>query len=223
MITASRLALAAALVVLATPALAQGQPPGPANMSFFITSANPGRGADLGGLVGADAHCTALARAAGSPASRTWRAYLSTSAAGGTPAVNARDRIGRGPWQNHAGTVIAANVQALHDNSGVNRQAGLTEKGDEVPGRGSQPNNHDILTGSQRDGTAFTGSDDRTCRNWSFGGAEGSAFVGHHDRMGLDDSEAAKSWNSSHASRGCGLDNLRATGGAGLFYCFAAD
>lgn len=214
--------LAIALAAAVLPVAPHAQTAGPGNMTFFITSANPGRGGDLGGLAGADAICTALARAAGAPATRTWRAYLSAQATPQAPAVNARDRIGRGPWQNIAGTVIGADVEALHRDSGITVATGLTEKGERVPGRGSSPNQHDILTGTQSDGTAVAGSDDRTCRNWT-SATDGSALVGHHDRMGLDDSAAAKSWNSSHGSRGCSLDALRATGGAGQFYCFAID
>lgn len=202
--------------------LAPGQVPaqqsGAPSMSFFVTSTNPGQGANLGGLEGADAHCQRLAQAAG-VSGRTWRAYLSTQGAG---AVNARDRIGRGPWRNAKGEVVANDVQQLHAQNNLTLQTALNERGEPVNGRHQQPNNHDILTGSQPDGTAFSGADDRTCRNWTSGG-EGSAFVGHHDREGLRDDEASRSWNSSHASRGCGLDALRTTGGAGLFYCFAAD
>jgi len=193
-----------------------------ANMTFFVTSAGPGKGADLGGLSGADAHCQALAQAAGA-GSRTWRAYLSTSAAGAAAAVNARDRIGRGPWQNVKGEVIAKDVADLHSASNnLTKQTALTEKSEVVNGRGDTPNTHDILTGSQPDGTAFAGTDDKTCGNWTKSG-EGSAIVGHHDRMGLDDSAPAKSWNSSHATRGCGVDALKTTGGLGFLYCFATN
>ncbi len=195
------------------PAVAQ-----PAQMSFFITSANPGRGADLGGLEGADAHCQQLAAAVGA-GNRRWRAYLSTQGAG---AVNARDRIGRGPWRNAQGTVVAQDVAQLHGQNNLSLANTLTERGEPVNGRRSQPNNHDVLTGSQPDGTAFATAEDRTCRNWTTSG-EGSAVVGHHDREGLRDDDASRSWNSSHPSRGCGLEALRTTGGAGLFYCFAAD
>ncbi|MDT3687638.1 MAG: lectin [Pseudorhodoplanes sp.] len=194
-----------------------------ANMTFFITSAGPGKGGDLGGLDGADKHCQSLAQAAGA-GSKTWRAYLSTQ---GQNAVNARDRIGKGPWQNAKGVVIAKDVADLHGASNnLTKQTALNEKGEVVNGRGDQPNRHDILTGSQPDGTAFTGDQDRTCGNWTKGG-EGSAMVGHHDRMGLDDSAPAKSWNSSHPSRGpgggCAQADLRSTGGDGLFYCFAVN
>lgn len=182
------------------------------SMSFFVTSAGPGQGADLGGLEGADAHCASLAEAAGATG-RIWRAYLSTSA------ENAKDRIGSGPWHNAKGEKIADDAASLHsDVNGITKETGLTEKGETVNGRGDQPNRHDILTGSNPDGTAH----EATCENWTASG-EGSAMVGHHDRMGLDDSAAAKSWNSSHPSRGCGQEALRGTGGDGLFYCFAAN
>ncbi|MGU9980001.1 lectin [Phreatobacter sp. HK31-P] len=186
-------------------------------MGFFITSA-PLAGGNLGGLEGADRHCQALAAAAGA-GNRTWRAYLSTQGAG---AVNARDRIGSGPWANARGVVIAASVAELHGTNNLTKQTALTETGAVVNGRGDTPNQHDILTGSQPDGTAFSGEADRTCGNWTRGG-EGSAMVGHHDRMGLNTEPPALSWNSSHPSRGCDLPSLRATGGNGLFYCFAAN
>ena len=191
--------------------------------TFFVTSAGPGRGADLGGLEGADQHCQRLAQAAGA-GTRTWRAYLSTQAAGGAAAVNARDRIGRGPWQNAKGVVIAKDVAELHGTNNLTKQTALDEKGEVVKGRGDGPNTHDILTGSQPDGTAFTGGQDMTCGNWTKSGTEGAAMVGHHDRTGLDESPPAKSWNSSHPSRGgCSQEALRGTGGAGLLYCFAAN
>ncbi|MCW8088435.1 hypothetical protein [Sabulicella glaciei] len=204
--------------MLLAPGHVPAQQAGAPNMSFFVTSTNPGQGADLGGLAGADAHCERLAQAAGL-SGRTWRAYLSTQGAG---AVNARDRIGRGPWRNARGEVVANDVQQLHAQNNLTLQTALNERGEPVNGRRQQPNNHDILTGSQPDGTAFSGAEDRTCRNWTSGG-EGSAFVGHHDREGLRDDEASRSWNSSHASRGCSLEALRTTGGSGLFYCFAAE
>ena len=192
-------------------------------MTFFITSAGPAKGAELGGLAGADQHCQQLAQAAGA-GSRTWRAYLSASSAGGAAAINARDRIGQGPWRNAKGAVIAKSVDDLHGpENNLTKQTALSEKGELVNGRGDTPNMHDILTGSQPDGRAYPAGDkDTTCGNWTKGG-EGSAVVGHHDRMGLRDDDASKSWNSSHGSRGCGLDALKATGGNGLFYCFAAN
>jgi hypothetical protein len=186
-------------------------------MSFFLTSVGSGKGADFGGLAGADAHCQKLAAAAGA-GGRTWRAYLSTQGQG---AVNARDRIGTGPWVNAKGVVVAANVAELHGTNNLNKQTALTEKGAVVNGRGDTPNQHDILTGSQADGTAFAIADDRTCGNWTKSG-EGNAMVGHHDRIGLNTEPPALSWNTSHPSRGCGDDALKATGGAGLIYCFAA-
>jgi hypothetical protein len=196
------------------------------NMTFFITSGGPGKGADLGGLEGADRHCQQLAQAAGA-GTRTWRAYLSTQAMGGAQAVHARDRIGRGPWQNAKGETIAANVDDLHSpNNKISKQSALDEKGAMVNGRGDTPNRHDILTGSQADGRAFPAGDDRTCGNWSKS-TTGAAMVGHHDRQGLRDDEPSKSWNSSHPSRGpdggCSQADLRSTGGDGLFYCFAAN
>lgn len=191
----------------AVPALAQD-----GDLSFFVTSSGPGDGANLGGLEGADAHCTSLAEAAG-VTDKTWAAYLSTSD------TNARDRIGAGPWVNAEGETIAESVDALHgDGNTITKETALDEKGEMVNGRGDEPNRHDILTGSLPDGTAHGA----TCENWTANG-DGSAMVGHHDRMGLDDSDAAKSWNSSHPSRGCGQEALRGTGGDGLFYCFAVD
>ena len=189
-------------------------------MGFFITSTGSGKGADLGGLAGADKHCQSLAQAAGA-GTRTWRAYLSTAATGGAPAVNARDRIGRGPWYNAKGQLIARNVDDLHDSNNVTKQTALTEKGTIVNGRGDQPNMHDILTGSDSHGRAFAGKTDTTCANWTNSGP-GSAQVGHHDRQGLTDLPSAKSWNHSHPSRGCSQDAHKSSGGAGLFYCVAA-
>ena len=189
-------------------------------MTFFITSVGSGKGADLGGLAGADKQCQALAQAAGA-GNRTWRAYLSTSAADGKPAVNARDRIGKGPWQNAKGVVIAKNVDELHSNNNISKETALSEKGERINARGDKPNMHDILTGSQPNGRAFTGDEDRTCRNWT-SSDEGAAMVGHHDRMGLRDDESSRSWNTSHPSRGCSQDALRSSGGNGLFYCFVA-
>jgi len=193
-----------------------------ANMTFFVTSVGPGNGGDLGGLAGADAHCQRLAQAAGS-SGKTWHAYLSTQGQG---AVNARDRIGSGPWQNAKGVVIAKDVAELHGANNLTKQTALSEKGEVINGRGDTPNRHDILTGSQPDGTAFAGTDDRTCRNWT-SSTQGAAMVGHSDRTGLDDSAPAKSWNSSHPSRGpgggCTQADLRSTGGDGLLYCFAVN
>jgi hypothetical protein len=189
------------------------------SMTLFITSVGSGKGADLGGLAGADKHCQALAQAVGA-GNRTWRAYLSASAADGKPAVNARDRIGKGPWQNAKGVVVAKNVDELHGNPNIDKETALSEKGERINARGDKPNMHDILTGSQPDGRAFTGNEDRTCRNWTSSG-DGAAVVGHHDRMGLRDDESSRSWNSSHPSRGCSQEALRSSGGNGLFYCFA--
>ena len=188
---------------------------------FFVTSRGLGRGGDLGGLSGADAHCQALAKAEGS-GDHTWRAYLSTSARDGQPAVNARDRIGKGPWRNAKGVVVAKNLEDLHGNPNINKETALNEKGGKVNARGDSPNMHDILTGSRADGTAFPAGEDRSCGNWTKSG-DGAAMVGHHDRMGLRDDDASRSWNSSHPSRGCSDDALRSSGGAGLIYCFAAN
>ena len=194
-------------------------------MTFFITSTGPGKGADLGGLEGADRHCQSLAQAAGA-GGRTWRAYLSTQAVGGAQAVNARDRIGRGPWQNAKGVTIAKDIDELHGTNNLTKQTALTEKGEMVNGRGDTPNRHDILTGSTPDGRALPPGEDRTCGNWT-SSTQGAAMVGHHDRMGLRDDDASKSWNSSHPSRGpdggCSQADLRSTGGDGLFYCFATN
>ena len=205
--------LVAALALAAAAVQAQS------DMSFFITSANPGKGGDLGGLDGADKHCQSLAATTGA-GQKTWRAYLSASAADGKPAVNARDRIGNGPWVNAKGIVVAKNLDELHGANNLTKQTALTEKGEAVTGRGDALNNHDILTGSQPDGRAFPADKDTTCGNWTRRG-EGSAIVGHHDRLGLRDDEPSRSWNSSHGSRGCSLEALRMTGGAGLYYCFA--
>ncbi len=191
------------------------------DMTFFVSSTNSGKGADLGGLAGADALCTSLATAAGA-GNHTWHAYLSTVASGGRPGVNARDRIGPGPWRNAKGVVIAQTVTELHGANNLNKQTALTEKGEVVNGRGDTPNMHDVLTGSQPDGTAIAGNVDTTCGNWTKSG-EGAAMLGHSDRTGLDDSVPAKSWNSSHQSRGCGIDALKATGGDGRIYCFATN
>lgn len=215
-------ALAAALIGAS---LAAASLPGVAQqsaMTFFVTSTNPGKGADFGGLAGADRHCQALATAAGA-GGKTWRAYLSTQPAGGTAAVNARDRIGSGPWQNAKGVVVAKSVADLHgESNNLTKQTSITEKGEVVNGRGDTPNMHDILTGSRPDGTAFPAGDDHTCGNWTKSG-DGAAEVGHHDRIGLRDDAPSKSWNSSHPSRGCSIDALRSSGGAGFLYCFAAN
>ncbi len=206
------------LIVFAlNPAIAQQK-----DMSFFVTSTNSGKGADLGGLAGADKLCQSLAEAAGA-GGKTWQAYLSTQ---GDPAVNARDRIGKGPWRNARGEVIARSVDDLHSpGNKLNKQTALTEKGGVVNGRGDTPNMHDILTGSQPDGRAFPPGEDRTCGNWTKGdnGPPGSAMLGHHDRMGLRDDDASKSWNSSHPSRGCSHEALKSSGGDGRLYCFAAN
>lgn len=208
---------AGALLVLGALSAAQAQQ---ADMSFFVTSAGSSKGADLGGIAGADQHCQHLAQAAGA-GGKTWKAYLSTQGPG---AVNARDRIGAGPWQNAKGVVIAKSVAELHGTNNVSKQTALTEKGEAVNGRGDTPNMHDILTGSQPDGTAFPAGEDRTCGNWTKSG-QGAAMAGHHDRQGLRDDDASKSWNSSHPSRGpdggCSQNDLKSTGGNGLFYCFA--
>jgi hypothetical protein len=183
-------------------------------MSFFITSAGPGDGANLGGLDGADAHCQKLAEAAGA-GGKTWRAYLSTGA------VHARDRIGDGPWHNAKGALIASNVGELHsDANQISKQTGLTETGEMIKGRGDTPNQHDILTGSNADGTVAAG---QTCEDWTSNASTSKAFVGHHDRIGLRDDAPSKSWNASHPSRGCSKEDLPKSGGNGLFYCFAAD
>jgi hypothetical protein len=193
-----------------------------AAMSFFVTSAGKGDGANLGGLEGADAHCAALAKAAGS-SKTSWKAYLSTTAPGGDAGVNARERVGKGPWQNAKGIVVAKSVDELHsDATNVTKDTALTEKGEVVSGRGDAVNMHDILTGSDPSGLYSTAGGDTNCGNWTKNG-EGSAIVGHHDRAGLKDTRHMKSWNSSHGSRGCGQDALKGTGGAGLFYCFATD
>jgi len=187
---------------------------------FFVTSTGLGRGGDLGGLSGADAHCQGLAKAEGA-GDHTWRAYLSTSASSGQPGVNARDRIGQGPWYNSGGQLVALNLEQLHSaGTLIDKETAVTERLDPVNGAGDSPNTHDVLTGSRPDGTAFAGTDDFTCGNWTSGGA-GRAQVGHHDRTGQGD--GASSWNSAHATRGCSQQDLQSTGGAGLFYCFAID
>jgi hypothetical protein len=194
--------------------------------SFFLTSAGPGKGADLGGIEGADKHCQSLAQATGA-GTKTWHAYLSTQAADGKPAVNAKDRIGKGPWQNVKGVVVAKDVADLHSaGNNLTKQTALSEKGDVINGRGDTPNRHDVLTGSQPDGAAFAPEADRTCKNWT-SSTQGTAMVGHSDRQGLRDDDASKSWNSSHPSRGpdggCSQADLKSTGGDGLLYCFAVN
>jgi hypothetical protein len=212
----------AIVTVAAPPAQAQT-----ADTSFFLTSNGIGNGGNLGGLAGADNHCQTLAQAAGFGAPKTWRAYLSTQAADGQPAVNARDRIGKGPWKNVKGTVVAKDVADLHGaGNNLTKQTALSEKGDVINGAGDTPNRHDVLTGSQADGTAFAAGEDRTCKNWT-SSTQGAAMVGHFDRKGLRDDEPSKSWNTSHPSRGphggCSQADLKSTGGDGLLYCFAAN
>jgi len=214
------MAFAAISVLAGAPARAQS-----ADTSFFVTSNGIGNGGNLGGLAGADNHCQTLAQAAGAGA-KTWRAYLSTQAADAAPAVNARDRIGKGPWKNAKGAVIAEDVAELHGANGLTKQTALSEKGEVISGRGDTPNRHDLLTGSQPDGTAFAAGEDRTCKNWT-SSTQGAAMVGHSDRVGLRDDDASKSWNSSHPSRGpdggCSQADLKSTGGDGLLYCFATN
>jgi hypothetical protein len=207
-------------------ALAQQSPPQSPEMSFFVTSVGSGKGADLGGLSGADQQCQRLAQSAGA-GGKTWRAYLSTQATEGATAINARDRIGKGPWKNFKAEVVAADVDELHGTTNkLGTEISLTERGTMVAGRGWTPNWHDVLTGSQSDGRAFPPTEDRTCRNWT-SSTKGAAMLGHVDRKGLRDDDASKSWNSSHPSRGpeggCSQTDLWSTGGNGLFYCFAAD
>jgi hypothetical protein len=218
----SKAAALSALLVLGCGAGAHAQQAG---MTFFVTSAGPGKGGDLGGIEGADRQCQQLAQAAGG-GGHTWRAYLSTQPADGKAAVNARDRIGHGPWQNAKGVVVAKDVEQLHGDNNLSKQTALNEKGEVVNGRGDTPNRHDALTGSQADGKAFPAGDDRTCHNWT-SSTQGAAMLGHIDRQGLRDDAASKSWNSSHPSRGpdggCSQADLRSTGGDGLFYCFAAN
>ena len=208
---------AMAVLTLGVTSVAQAQQ---AETSFFITSVGSGKGGDLGGLAGADAYCQKLASAAGSK--RSWRAYLSTQGNELTDkgVIHARDRIGNGPWYNAKGAMIAKNVDDLHsEHANITKQSALTEKGEPVKGRGDQPNEHDILTGSDPSGRFSTAGGDTTCGNWTKSG-EGSAIVGHADRQGLKDTWHMKSWNSSHGSRGCSQDQLKASGGAGLIYCF---
>ena len=210
---------ALATVALAATASVQAQV---ASMTFFVTSVGRGNGADLGGLEGADAHCAALARAAGSTQTN-WRAYLSTTMPGGDAGINARDRIGKGPWQNAKGVVVGKSVEDLHsEHANLTKETALTEKGEMVSGRGDSVNMHDILTGSDPMGMFSTAGGDTTCGNWTKSG-EGSAIVGHHDRTGLKPTSHMQSWNSSHGTRGCSQDQLKSTGGAGLIYCFVAN
>ena len=209
-------------LLTALPASAQS-----ANATFFLTSHGVGNGGNLGGVAGADNHCQTLAQAAGIGAPKVWHAYLSTQAAGGKPAINARDRIGKGPWQNVKGMMIAKDVADLHGaGNNLNKQTALSERGEVINGRGDTPNRHDVLTGSQADGTAFGPETDRTCKNWT-SSTQGAAMLGHSDRMGLRDDDASKSWNSSHPSRGpdggCSQNDLKSTGGDGLLYCFAVN
>jgi hypothetical protein len=218
-----KLAIVAAALLLAFNAQAQEKKKSAAKgpMTFFVTSVGKGNGADLGGLEGADAHCNALAQKAGSKLT-SWKAYLSTTLPGGDAGVNARDRIGKGPWHNAKGVMVARNVNDLHsDKANVTKQTALDETGNPIKGRGDTPNEHDILTGSDPLGLYSTAGGDTTCGNWTKSG-DGSAIVGHHDRAGLKDTRHMKSWNSSHGSRGCSQDQLKASGGAGLFYCFAS-
>ena len=219
----ARIARVSLLASVALLALGAGVAAQQNAMTFFVTSVGIGKGADLGGLEGADRHCQSLAQAAGA-GGKTWHAYLSTQGPG---AVNARDRIGKGPWQNAKGVVIAKDVNELHGENNLTKETALTEKGNMVPSPPEDTtNNHDILTGSQADGTALSGDKDMTCGNWTKSG-EGAAMLGHANRRGLDDSPAAKSWNSSHTSRGpnggCSQMDLNSTGGAGLLYCFATN
>jgi hypothetical protein len=227
------LAMSAAAVALltacqTTPPPAAAAPTGP--MSFFITSVGSGKGADLGGLAGADAHCQKLAAASGAAGAgaKTWRAYLSVAPTFATPttpavpAINARDRIGAGPWFNAKGTMVARNLENLHNGNNLSKDTALDEKGAVVKGRGDTPNEHDILTGSRADGTAFAPQQDTTCKAWT-SSTEGAAIVGHHDRIGPLPENWAKSWNFSHPSVGCSQEALVRTGGAGRFYCFAAN
>ena len=214
-------ALVVCAVAVATLAACGSMGSAKTGTSFFVTSAGPGKGADLGGLAGADKQCQTLAAAAGA-GNRTWRAYLSQQPTANVPGINARDRIGKGPWINAKGVVVATDVANLHAANNLNTQTALTETGTGVNGRGDTPNIHDVLTGSQPDGGFIAGNVNSTCGNWTQSG-EGSAMVGHHDKTGLDESVPAKSWNSSHMTHGCGSDALKASGGAGLFYCFASD
>lgn len=218
MMISTRYVLVSAVLALGSVSVSQAQDD---SMSFFITSEGPGDGADLGGLEGADAHCQQLAEDVGA-GDRTWRAYLSASPTENTPAVDARDRIGDGPWYNADGVEVASSVENLHsDDNDLNKENSITESGEIVNGRGDNPNMHDILTGSTLDGRAFDDGEDHTCSNWTSSAGDGSAQVGHHDRTGGGANPT--SWNSAHGSRGCSQSDLQGTGGNGLFYCFAAD
>ena len=227
------IAAASGFALVASSAFAQ-QPAAPAaatqpqspDMTFFVTSTGLGKGADLGGIEGADAYCQRLATGAGAGA-KTWRAYLSTQPADGKPAINARDRIGAGPWRNFKGVAVATSVDDLHGaGNKLGLEVSLTERGQKLPGVGFTPVVHDILTGSTMEGRAFPAGEDRTCGNWT-SSTKGSAMLGHSDRTGLSDTVEARSWNAAHGSRGadggCSQNDLRSTGGAGLFYCFAAN
>lgn len=224
-----RLALVATLTAAAAALLtACASAPTGGPMGFFITSVGSGKGADFGGLAGADAHCQKLAAAAGA-GNRTWRAYLSVpgsfpnqSNPQGVASVNARDRIGQGPWYNAKGQLIARDLAHLHNGNLISKQTALDERGNVVKGRGDQPNEHDILTGSRADGTAFAPQTDTTCKAWT-SSTDGSAIVGHHDRIGPLPENWAKSWNFSHQSAGCSQEALVRTGGSGRLYCFAAN
>ena len=224
--------LAATASLLIISAQAQQQPAAPPQlpqapeMTFFVTGAGPGKGADLGGIEGADQHCQTLAQRHGA-GGKTWHAYLSTQGADGKPAVNARDRVGNGPWKNFKGEVVATSVDDLHSaNNKLSAENSISERGFVIPGVGFAPNRHDVLTGSQADGRAFAAGEDRTCKNWT-SSTQGAAMVGHSDRIGLRDDDVSKSWNASHPSRGpdggCSQSDLKSTGGDGLFYCFAAN
>ena len=223
MATTIRIPMLASVALLAVAGSAPAQAQQANSMTFFVTSNGPGKGADLGGLAGADAHCGKLAQAAGSTG-KTWHAYLSIQ---GDGAVNARDRIGKGPWQNAKGVFVAKSVDDLHsDANNLTKQTSLSEKGEIINGRSEKPNRHDVLTGSTADGKAFPAGEDRTCKNWT-SSTQGAAMLGHIDREGLRDDAASKSWNSSHPSRGpgggCTQDDLKSTGGDGLMYCFAVN
>lgn len=205
--------LLAVMTLSASPSFAQDQPP----MTFFLTSSGPGTGANLGGLDGADARCQLLGRSVGR-GDATWRAYLSTQ---GEDAVNARDRIGTGPWHNANGAMVAANLDALHGENNLTAETQVNENGTRISGRGMTPNRHDVITGSRANGMAFEEGPDQTCGNWTSEGSNGSARVGHFDREGGGDD--GPSWNSAHGSNGCSQEALQGTGGDGLFYCFAAN